>query len=115
MMTRLTSPRCRRMLFSVMLRSAHLRVLIAILAAAAITVAVPLHAAHHHGDDAGSLHAPCAVCQFHAPVGAPDAIQPLIVEPDGFTHFLPAPVAEFQPATRSDIDASRAPPLLLAT
>jgi hypothetical protein len=92
-----------------------LRILVAILAALVMVAGAPLHAAHNHGDDAGQLHGPCAVCQMHAPVGTPEVTRALIVEPDGFKHLLPAPILQFQPATCGDVHACRAPPILLAT
>ena len=52
------------MLYSMLRRHIALRVMIALIAAFAVVIAGPIHAAHHHDD---SLHAPCAVCQLHSP------------------------------------------------
>jgi hypothetical protein len=53
------------MLFAMLRRHIGLRVTVAILAAFAVIIAGPIHAAHHHDDS--RLHAPCAVCQLHSP------------------------------------------------
>jgi hypothetical protein len=88
----------------------------ALLAAVVLLAGAPLHALHGHDDGgaASTVHAPCAVCQAHAPVGAlPDVVAGL-VEPDGFGRCIESHDDFSLPDSRADINACRAPPLLLA-
>jgi len=93
---------------------AHLRLLVALGATLAMLLAVPLHAAHTHGDDHGHMHAPCAACQIHAPTAAPiQTITPFVAPPADGT--LPAPANETIPHTaRPAPTGCRAPPASLA-
>lgn len=95
---------------------AFLRVPVALIAAAIMLVAVPLHAAHvHHEDGAASnMHAPCAACQVYAPAGTPPDADALRVEPECSGHFVDNRTDVPLAGTHGRIDACRAPPSLLA-
>jgi hypothetical protein len=57
------------MLFSMLRSRTSLRIAIALLVVVTMGFAGPIHAAHHHSNDA--LHATCAVCQLHSPAAQP--------------------------------------------
>jgi hypothetical protein len=87
---------------------------VALLAAVIMLVAVPLHAAHVHHEEAVTLHAPCAACQVQAPAGTPPDAGALIVEPDCFSHFVDVRTGILLHDAHGRIDACRAPPSLFA-
>lgn len=100
------------MLPFVRMRSTHFSAMIAVIAALAMVLAAPIHAAHNHGNDPLG-HPNCAVCQLHSPacgpiwqpcVGIP--LEPLFVLA---TAASPSPVS-----TPSIADACRAPPFFVA-
>jgi hypothetical protein len=101
------------MLAPMLRRLGGLRIAIALLAVLAVVVAGPIHAAHHHENDASPLHTPCAVCQLHSP-----ACQPLL-EPGAGVSLEPiftlavstAPAFHSAPTT---VAGTRAPPSLVA-
>jgi hypothetical protein len=73
------------------------------------------HTAHAHpADEASTVHPTCTLCQFHAPVGAPGEVQGVATDP-GPGAILPMPSTEtrFAPVP-ARINATRAPPALLA-
>jgi hypothetical protein len=92
---------------------AALRIPAALFIVAVMTLAAPIHAAHSHGDDAGHLHAPCALCKSPSPV-----LRPLAAPCVGVT-LQPVGVLASDTAT-SPVSAhqrfipSRAPPLCFA-
>ena len=90
-----------------------LRATVAIIAALAVVIAGPIHAAHHHTDDTSPLHPTCAVCQLHSPACAP-ICQPCVrasLEPLFVLAATDAPSAD---STPSIADACRAPPFFVA-
>ena len=94
--------------------SRRLRIALALFTVVAVTVAPALHAAHSHDDDTGTIHAPCAVCQMHAPAGTPPDVRVAFVEPDAVTHFVDVHRDALHPDPHGRVDASRAPPYLLS-
>jgi hypothetical protein len=107
----LTPASGRSMLLGMLRRHSGLRVTIAILAALAVIIAGPIHAAHHHDDN--RLHAPCAVCQLHSPACqqtlvpcAGVSLQPLFT-----LSLVSAPSVHSVSVSSAD---TRAPPLSLA-
>jgi hypothetical protein len=110
-MIRLTRPAARRMLPSMRMRSTHLSVLVAVLAALAMIVAAPIHAAHNHGNDLG--HPNCAVCQLHSPACGP-IWQPCAGIPLEPLFVLASTVSPTPVAAPTVVDACRAPPFFVA-
>ena len=102
------------MLVTMRIGNPGLRVALALLAMVAVIVAPALHASHSHDNEAGSVHAPCAVCQIHAPAGTPPDVRVTVVEPDAVTHFVDVHRDALHPDPHGRVDASRAPPSLLA-
>lgn len=99
------------MLMSMLRRYTVLRLMVVVIAALAVIIAGPIHAAHHHDD--GRLHAPCAVCQLHSP-----ACEPLLKTFTGVSlepiFTLAVSSASAPHSAPTTIVATRAPPSLLA-
>jgi hypothetical protein len=99
------------MLHSVRMRSSHFRAMIAVIAALAMVLAAPVHAAHNHGSDLG--HPNCAVCQLHSPacgpIWQPCAGVPL--EPLFVLAIVAGPTPVAAPAV---VNSCRAPPFVVA-
>ena len=112
--TRLTPALRGRMLSSMRIGTPGLRIALALLATVAVMVAPTLHAAHSHDDAANTVHAPCAVCQMHAPAGTPPDVRVAFVEPDPVLQFVDVHRDALHPDPHCRVDACRAPPHLLA-
>jgi hypothetical protein len=99
------------MLLGMLRRHTGLRVTIAILAALAVIIAGPIHAAHHHDDN--RLHAPCAVCQLHSPASQQTLVPcaSVSLEPLFTLSLVSAPSLHSVSVTRTD---TRGPPTFLA-
>ena len=99
------------MLMSMLRRYTGLRMMVVLIAALAVVIAGPLHAAHHHDDN--RLHAPCAVCQLHSP-----ACEPLLKTFAGVSLepiFTLSVSTESTPrSAQTTVVAARAPPSFLA-
>lgn len=93
-----------------------LRFMTALFVALLMILAAPIHAAHSHeeSETTTTMHAPCAVCQMHAPTGTPAAAVGDIVELDTRSHFIADHTSDFEGSFHGGITACRAPPLLLA-
>jgi len=88
----------------------------ALFVALVMILAAPIHAAHSHEESGTTttMHAPCAVCQMHAPTGTPSIGVGSIVEADTRSHFIADHTSDFDGSFHGGITACRAPPLLLA-
>ena len=99
------------MLVSMLRRYTVLRLMVVLIAAFAVIIAGPIHAAHHHDDS--RLHAPCAVCQMHSP-----ACEPLLKTFTGVSlepiFTLAVSSASAPRSEQTTVVAARAPPSLLA-
>ena len=109
--TGLTPAPRRRMLLSMFHGRTSLRVAIALIVVLAMGIAGPIHAAHHHANDA--LHATCAICQFHSPA-CPTLLAPgasVSLEPIHTLAVSAAPAPHAAPVT---VAGTRAPPSFVA-
>lgn len=98
-------------------RHGYIRAMLALLAVVAMVVSAPIHAEHGHdaSSPSATMHASCAICQVHAPIGTCVSLPVTTLDP-GCAGRLIVADSRVRPAeSHAAPDACRAPPALLAT